>query len=222
MGLQQDAPNNIAIWVPTASIPRLVVHEWTILFRRGNRRGMGAPPRTNVEDAVLDSTAELEENAIVAIVSRALCERRTTPPRLLAALSFRKRLRHRSVVEELCRVAGKGIESVLEWRYAERVERRHHLPTLERQARLDGRERLDGLYRDFGLGVELDGRQFHDAAKDMSRDNRHVLQSGVTTLRYGWHAVTEEPCVVAAQGARALNMRGWRGYLRPCRDCPHP
>lgn len=219
-GLQQSAPNAIMIWVPTTSTPRLVVHDWTIQFRRGHRRGMGTPSRTNVEDAVLDSAAGLDEDSFVAITSRALSERRTTPARLLAALSFRERLRYRCVIEELCGVAGKGVESVLEWRYAERVERRHQLPALERQARLDVRARIDGLYRGFGLAVELDGRHFHDPTKDMNRDNRHALEHGVTTLRYGWHAVTAEPCLVAAQVAQALKVRGWDGHVRRCPDCP--
>ena len=220
LGLQQSAPSNITIWVPTTSTPRLVIEEWTVLFRRGNRRALGRPSRTNVEDAVLDSAAELDEDSFVAITSRALSERRTTSSRLLAALSFRERLRHRSVLQELCGAMGDGIESVLEWRYAERVERRHRLPALERQVLLDGRARIDGLYRDFGLAVELDGRQFHDAAKDMSRDNRHVLEHAVTTLRYGWHAVTAEPCLVAVQVAQALKTRGWDGHLRSCPECP--
>lgn len=220
LNLHQSAPTKIAVWVPTTSKPPLVIENWTVTFRRGERRGMGSPTRTNVEDAVLDSTAELDEDSLVAVTSRALSERRTNPSRMLSALSSRERVRHRLVMQELCGVAGQGIESVLEWRYQDRVERRHRLPELERQARLGGAERLDGLYRKFGLAVELDGRQFHDAAKDMTRDNRHALHSGVTTLRYGWHAVTEEPCLVAHQVAQALKLRGWDGHLRACPDCP--
>lgn len=150
LGLQQHAANNTTIWVPTTSKPRLFIADWTIRFRRGNRRGMGSPLRTNVEDTVLDSAAELDEDSLVAIASRALSERRTTAARLLAALSSRERLRHRYVIQDMCGAMGHGIESVLEWRYAERVERRHRLPPLERQAGLGGRERLDGLYRSLG------------------------------------------------------------------------
>lgn len=219
-GFQQSAPNNITVWVPGSSKPSLSIENWTVVFRRASRRGLGSPLRTHVEDTLLDSAAELDENSLVAIASRALSERRTTPARLMAALSSHQRLRHRSVLQDICGAMGEGIESVLEWRYAERVERRHGLPALERQARLGGRERLDGLYREYGLGIELDGRQFHDAAKDMGRDNRHVLQSRVDTLRYGWHAVTGEPCVVAAQVEQALKTRGWHGDLRRCPDCP--
>lgn len=218
-GFFKSEPTTITVWVPGTSKPPLVVGKWTISFRRGQRRAIGSPARTRVEDTILDSAAELDEDSLVAVVSRALAQRRTTSPRMFAALSSRKRLRHRPVVRELCGVAGQGIESVLEWRYAERVERRHGLPSLERQAQLGGRERLDGLYREFGLAVELDGRQFHDATKDMHRDNLHALKSGVVTLRYGWHEVTREPCFVAAQVAHALSARGWRGTVRRCADC---
>ncbi len=221
-GFLQGAPTNITVWVPGTSKPPLVVAGWTISFRRGQRRAMGSPARTRVEDTILDSAAELDEDSLIAVVSRALAQRQTTSSRLSAALSSRERLRHRLVVRELCGVAGQGIESVLEWRYAERVERRHGLPSLERQAQVGGCERIDGLYREFGLAVELDGRQFHDATKDMVRDNLHALQSGVVTLRYGWHAVTGKPCFVAAQVAQALKTRGWADHLRSCPDCPRP
>lgn len=219
-GFLNSAPTNITVWVPGTSKPALSVEKWTVTFRRARRRGLGSPLRTQVESTILDSAAELDEDSFVATTSRALSERRTTPSRLLAALHSRQRVRHRSIIEEMCGAMGEGIESVLEWRYAERVERRHGLPALERQARLGGRERLDGLYREYGLAIELDGRQFHDAAKDMSRDNRHVLVHSVETLRYGWFAVTAESCLVAAQVAQALNTRGWGGRIRRCPDCP--
>lgn len=219
LGLQQRAPTNITVWVPTTSKPRLVVGPWTVVFRRGERRGIGSPTRTLVEDTTLDSASEMDEDSLVATLARALTERRTTPGRLLALLSSRERVRHRPVIEDLCGVAGQGIESVLEWRYLERVERPHRLPAPERQAGLRAGTRVDGLYREFGLAIELDGRAFHDASKDMVRDNRHVLQHGVDTVRYGWHAVTSEPCAVAAQVAQALTARGWRGDLRRCPEC---
>ena len=219
-GFLLSAPRSITVWLPTTSKPQFTVGDWTVVFRRGERRGIGRPTHTNVEDTILDSAGEVGEDSIVAVIARALTNRRTIPGRLLEALSFRKRLRHRSVIENMCGAAGQGIESVLEWRYKERVEQRHKLPALERQALLGGHARLDGIYREFNLAVELDGRQFHDASKDMLRDNRHLLLHSVDTLRYGWHAVTTQPCLVAAQVVQALNARGWNGRSRRCRDCP--
>ena len=219
-GLLLSTPRIITVWVPTTSKPHLTIGDWTVVFRRGERRGMGHPARTNIEDTILDSAAELDEDSTVAVIARALTTRRTIPTRLLDALSRRERLRHRCVIADMCGAAGQGIESVLEWRYRERVEQRHRLPALERQVLLGHQARLDGLYREFSLAVELDGRQFHDASKDMLRDNRHVLLHGVDTLRYGWQAVTAQPCLVAAQVLQALTARGWNGASRRCRDCP--
>ena len=65
LGLQQSAPTIITVWLPSMSKPILVVRNWTVVFRRGERRKMGNPPRTNVEDTVLDSTAELDEDSFV-------------------------------------------------------------------------------------------------------------------------------------------------------------
>lgn len=220
LGLQQGAPETITVWVPSTATPPMVVRGWTVVFRRGHRQSMGNPRRTTVEDALLDSAVELDADSLVAVVARSFSERRSTPDRLLASLSRRQRLRHRQTVEDLCSVAGRGIESVLEWRYQERVERRHRLPTPERQVGLQAGTRVDGLYREFGLVIELDGRRFHDVSKDMVRDNRHVLLHRVDTLRYGWHAVTTDPCAVAAQVAQALTARGWKGHLRLCPNCP--
>lgn len=219
-GLHAKAPTTITVWVPpSASIRAMAWGTWTVQFRRGVKKAIGCPPRTRIEETLLDSALEMDADSIVAVVSRALAERRSTPSRILEALSLRRRLPHRSTLEDLCGVAGQGIESVLEWRYVHRVERRHRLPALERQARLGGRERLDGLYREFGLAVELDGRQFHDVSKDMARDNRHVLLHGVETLRYDWQAVSSDPCGVAAEVAAALASRGWRGQWRRCPEC---
>ncbi len=220
-GLLSKAPVTITVWVPsTKSIPALEWGTWTVQFRRGERLAIGCPPRTRIEETLLDSTLELDADSMVAIVSRALADRRTTPSRILQRAALRERVGHRAILKELCSVAGEGIESVLEWHYAQRVERRHRLPLLERQAGLDSRARLDGLYVEFGLAVELDGRAFHDVSKDMTRDNRHILLHGVDTLRYGWHAVTTQPCFVADQVAQALKIRGWNGRLRRCTDCP--
>jgi len=57
--------------------------------------------------------------------------------------------------------------------------------------------------------------QGHGARQCTPRPRRDAA-----TLRYGWHAVTRDPCGVAAQLATALRPRGWDGVLRRCRRCP--
>lgn len=219
-GLHDGEPEEIRVWLPeTVSKPALTVGPWRIVFKRGTRHGVGWPPRTRIEDTLLDSAWDLGEDSTVALITRALSQRTTTGTRLMAAAEDRIRLRHRATVRALCDATTGGIESVLEWRYLERVERQHALPPLERQV-VVGPHRLDGLYREFGIIVELDGRAFHDAARDMERDNFNAVQHGLTTLRYGWHAVTSTPCDVARQVADTLVQHGWAGSFRRCAACP--
>jgi very-short-patch-repair endonuclease len=114
-----------------------------------------------------------------------------------------------------------GVRSNLEHRYVLAVERPHGLPRAERQARVVRAGRvayLDNLYREYLVGVELDGRAAHPAGerwRDYRRDNAGVTD-GIITLRYGWSDVTGQPCQVAAQIAAVLSQRGWPGRARRC------
>ena len=72
-----------------------------------------------------------------------------------------------------------------------------------------------------GTLVELDGKAGHTGAgkfRDMRRDNSATVD-GLSTLRYGWSAVHDEPCVVAVEVAEVLINRGWRGLLERCGRC---
>jgi len=115
-----------------------------------------------------------------------------------------------------------GSHFPLEFRYERDVEEAHGLPTATRQAqsvKADGtRGFRDRYYEDYGLIVELDGRQFHpieQRAQDQARDNAAVATTGAT-LRYGWADVDRAPCETAGQVYRALRKRGYAGALRPC------
>lgn len=218
--LHEDEPEEITVWLPeTVSKPVLHVGRWRIRFKRGSRYGVGFPPKTSIVETVLDSAWQLDEDSTVALITRSLAQRATTAPQITTGAEQRIRLRHRTTIRALCHPSSAGLESVLEWRYLERVERPHTLPPLERQA-LIGRRRLDGLYREFNVIIELDGRAFHDEVRDMERDNDHAIHHGLTTLRYDWHAVTATPCRVARQVADLLAHRGWAGTLQRCADCP--
>jgi hypothetical protein len=133
----------------------------------------------------------------------------------------RPKLRWRSELAVAMADIGSGVHSLLEYRYVRDVERPHGLPTPLRQAKvvLDGRTRyLDDLYKDFGVCVELDGREAHPDDRrwlDRRRDNA-TAADGLVTLRYGWIDITSHPCETAAQIARTLRSRGWTGALRQC------
>lgn len=76
----------------------------------------------------------------------------------------------------------------------------------------------DRYYGTYGLVVELDGRQAHPAERRVqyrSRDN-DATAGGGSTLRYDWDDVTRRACRTAAQVARSLASRGWKGQPRPC------
>lgn len=219
-GLTPDPPAEATIWIPPRQANRgFSVAGTTIRYRRAPRAGTGSPVRTRLERTLLDVAGACDQNTALAVFARALTERRTTPDRLLAALDARLRLPHREVLTRLCGIDGEGVESVLEWLYAELVERPHGLPPMQRQFRLGGSSRLDGLYEDHGLAVEVDGKRFHDVRQDLERDNDNVANHDVATLRYGWHHVTGAACRTARQVVAGLRQRGWDGTSRRCPNC---
>jgi hypothetical protein len=183
----------------------------------------GLPPRLRVEEALLDVTAAADDPArVVDLLLRATQSRHTTADRLRSALAQRPRHRWRALVGEVLGDVLDGVRSPLELRWARDVDRRHRLPSPERNVEdvgPDGRRRYRDLrYRRWGLVVELDGREAHpdDARfRDRARDNL-VVEAGEVPLRYGWREVAGAPCEVAAQVVRVLHRRGWTGTPRAC------
>ncbi len=178
------------------------------------------PPRTRVEDTVLDLVDRAADPVEVeAWVTRACQRRRTTPARLSAAAGRRRKLRFRRVVQALVDDVAAGAESPLELEYL-RIERRHGLPRARRQKRYVGQRvvRVDAEIESARLRVELDGRTGHveeGAFRDRRRDNGATVD-GQATLRYGAAELFGTPCEVAAEVARVARTRGWAGQPRPC------
>jgi hypothetical protein len=186
------------------------------------------PPRTRVEETVLDLTqAAGSFDDVCGWVTRAFARDLTNEERMRSAMRQRPRLRWRADLGELIAAAAGGDHSVLEYRYDRDVERAHGLPEPVRQAAFtvpDGRKgRRDRLYRDYGVVVELDGQLAHaaeDQWRDKARDNAAAVD-GQQSLRYGWQDVRWHPCVTALQVAVVLRRRGWDGWPRPCAPgCP--
>jgi hypothetical protein len=181
------------------------------------------PPRTTVEDTVLDLVDVSEDDrGAVGWITAAFSARATDPRRLLQAAERRPRMVRRSLVETTCAKVRAGATSPLEIGWLDRVERPHGLPQAARQrvaSGRDGRVFRDVVYDGYGVVVELDGRLGHEGAehafRDMDRDNRAVL-GGLVTLRFGWTAVMGHPCEAAAQVANVLAARGWVGELVRC------
>ncbi len=182
------------------------------------------PPRTGVEDTVVDLTQTAADvDAALGWLARACARRLTTPDRLLTTIRRCQRLRWREALVSAVADVGAGCHSLLELRYLRDVERRHALPAGSRQRRR--RVGRSTVYRDveydaFGLLVELDGRAAHqDPSRDRRRDNT-AATAGWVTLRFGWADVNHRACETAAVVAKALRARGWQGTLTPCPTCP--
>jgi predicted transcriptional regulator of viral defense system len=205
--------------------PGLVIHISSHIdqARQPNR----APPRTSVEETVLDlvQLAGTFDDAC-GWITKACGKRLTTEEKLRAALALRKKMRWRAELDDVLAAAGSGIHSVLEYRYLRDVERAHGLPRSRHQVRvvIDGKTVYrDAYYQEYQLAVELDGRLAHpddERWRDSQRDNQ-ARARGVETCRYGWRDVYAYPCETALLLVQILRLRGWRGHPRPCSSrCP--
>jgi hypothetical protein len=230
VGLADKPTEQIHLSIPSQ---RRVAARPGISIHRSERvpdaaQGHTYPPRTKIEETVLDLTqAATTFDDVCGWVTRAFARELTDEARLLAAITQRTKLRWRADLHELIMAAAAGDHSVLEFRYERDVERAHGLPAPARQvpfAKPGGRRgRRDRVYEEFAVVVELDGRAAHPEEnrwRDKARDNAAAVD-GQQTLRYGWADVRYQPCATAAQVARVLGAHGWQGRPRPCSyGCP--
>jgi very-short-patch-repair endonuclease len=206
-------------------IPGVCVHRSERLAEARHPSRM--PPRTRIEETVLDLTqAAKTVDGAFGWLCQACASRLTTPDLLLTALHKRCKIRWRDILVSALGDIGDGAHSVLEIRYARDVERPHRLPRARRQARVTrsaGRIYLDNLVDRYRTCIELDGNAAHPVAerwRDIARDNASAAD-GITTLRYGWPDVAQRPCQTADQIAAVLRLRGWTGQPAPCSpSCP--
>jgi hypothetical protein len=183
----------------------------------------GVIPHTFVEETILDLVhAARDLDTVCGWITAAFGRRLTAEGPLRATMYSRAKLRWRPQLGEIITAAAGGAHSVLEFRYDRDVERAHGLPPAQRQVpftKPDGRRGFrDRYYAEFGLVIELDGKQAHPEERrgaDQGRDNAATAGGG-STLRYGWDHVTHDTCGTAAQVADSLRSRGWTGRLRPC------
>jgi len=189
----------------------------------GWRFARGIPPHTFAEETVIDLVHAADDlDDVIACVTGAFARNLTSEERLRREAAGRGKLRWRADLDEIIGAGAGGAHSVIEYRYDRDVERAHGLPPAARQARFtkpDGsRGYRDRYYEDYGLIIELDGKQFHPdelKGRDQDRDN-HAAATVGSTLRYGWIDVTRRQCASAAQVHAALARRGYTGLLKPC------
>ncbi|PRZ43900.1 uncharacterized protein DUF559 [Antricoccus suffuscus] len=217
----EDLP--VEVVVPKSRAPR---RRTFALYRRVNplvRRGQTSHHLlcTSVADTVIDVCAKSSRGEVVALITGALQKRLTSGYALATAAERRERLPNRRLIEAIVADARSGADSSLEMLFLHDVERAHGLPTGKRQVTANAKGGWVDLYfREYGLVVELDGREAHIGRefRDRRRDNRNA-RVGVTTLRYGWHEIATDPCGVAAEIIAVLIARGWRGEVPRCGRC---
>ena len=223
-GLVDDEPLPIEILIPFGR--RVRNRDWVVFRQERDRVRAGStraePPRTRIEDTVLDLCADGSDAACVDWVTAAVQRRLTSPQQLRASLLRRSRQPRRKLLNGLLTDVASGVHSTLEHRYLQDVERAHDLPTGVRQGRTtSSHEFVDLLYLGRALVVELDGKVGHAGEgrfRDRRRDNRNARQ-GVPTLRFGWREVAEDPCGIALEVAEMLIGLGWTGYPGRCPRC---
>jgi hypothetical protein len=184
------------------------------------------PPRVKYEHALLDVASNASDPMeSLALLSRAVGDRRTTAQRLLAVSHTRNRLPRRAWIEAVLEDVAAGTCSVLEHGYLARVVVPHGLPLPRRQRRETspiGVVYRDAVYRN--VLVELDGRLFHgDVGRrdaDLDRD-LFAAVAGSTTIRLGWGQVFRSPCRTAWALGAIVSMEGGRPGPHPCGpSCP--
>lgn len=221
-GLLKQPSSLIHITVPAdrhparwSKIPGVVIHRSTSLRR--TRHPLLSPPRTRVEDTILDliaASGSFEE--AYDWICRAIGERRTTAERLRRAMDARSKFRWRRDIELALSDADEGALSLLELRYVRGVERPHGLPAASRQALVrqrTGSRYLDNLYEEYRVCVEIDGTAAHPAAeqwRDKRRDRSVLVNEQIVTLRVGFLDLRDRrsQCRTAADVAKFLNHCG--------------
>ena len=180
---------------------------------------LASPPRTLIEDTVLDLCASASNDAAVIGFLTLSIPRLTNSRRLARALERRTRIAHRRLIAE----TAIGVQSPLEFRWikhggatASTTDPDPPVPT----SLWDGRRRA---YEEFRVLLELDGRRYHDGEhrfRDWRRDNLSS-EDGWLTLRYGWRDTVVESCETAGNLVRVLRRRGYDGELARCTHCRH-
>lgn len=226
-----DPPSDGAIHVAidvdrsVPAVPGVVAHR-TARWRE--RLAVNATrPRLSLPEATVEAAALASGPWEAFTLLCRVCQSRLTDPRAIAeALRCRRGVPHGGLLLDMLEDLAAGACSVLEREYLLRVERAHGLPRGDRQCG-EG-TRAGAVYRDvrypaWSVLVELDGRAFHQGArqrgKDMDRDLEAVAESEDLTLRLGWRQVLHDQCLSARRVGAVLRRRGWNGRITACPDC---
>ena len=174
----------------------VVVHEASVVGQRVRRRGLTV---TTVDRTLADLAATEPSDVVHDAVHEAEVQRQLRPALLTAARGRPGAPLLRALGADRLPVEG-GLRLRLEEDFA-RFRHERGYPTAETNVRIALTDpaqwvRLDVLFREHGLGVELDGRAVHATQRafdaDRRRDRRLLAQHGIEMVRATWRHVHEE------------------------------
>ena len=184
------------------------------------------PPRTDRVHTLLDlAVAAPTGEEATRLVHEVAVAHRIHAASLEKGAELRRLRRHRRAIADAVTLLREGIDSMLELRYREDVERAHGLPYGSRQepVLVDGIRRLEDVVYDMPAGraiVRLDGYLSHADRLTAFTDRRRSVaaaMSAATALPFGWTEVTTAPCRTAREVEYVLHTIGWADSILRCR-----
>ena len=202
-GIEGARERKVELWVPWPRNPR---HDLVHVHRgmrvdRADRAREGPLPLTTPIRTLIDLSARLEDDPLLAAMESLFRAKLCTPERLgvrVEILRASGRPGAGRLAELLASRAGPALESVLEakmWR----LLLRSGLPLPQRQhwVSLGGRRyRLDFAWPALRVGVECDGWEHHGKRTAFAPDRARLAEFAAARWRVlpvTWHAVTKEP-----------------------------
>jgi very-short-patch-repair endonuclease len=183
------------------------IHRIAAIDDRDIRRRHGLP-LTSPARTLIDLAAVVGEDELERLVAEARAQRLLREGELEKALERAGRRRGAARMKAFLRAeGGPAITRSKAERLLRRLLRKAELPQPQTAVRI-GRHEADFLWRDERVILEFDGYQFHGHRRAFERDRRKDMalrDAGYQVIRITWRQLTEEPLVVIAHLARALD-----------------
>jgi very-short-patch-repair endonuclease len=170
-------------------------------------------PTTTAVRTVIDCAAVLSGDPYEEIVDLSLLKGLTAISAIRRHIQMRGLRLHHGVGRLLILLDDRefGVpERKLERDFLRRVVANHRLPKPVRQQQTVAR-RIDFVYPDHGVAIELDGRVWHSGSSDFQEDRtrgNELWLAGLPPLRFTWFDVHERDADVADVIRRALALKG--------------
>jgi very-short-patch-repair endonuclease len=202
-GIEGARERKVELWVPSSRNPRhdlVEVHRGTRIDR-ADRALRGPIPITTPVRTLIDLSARMEDDRLLAAVESAFRAKLCTPERLGVRVDILRtsgRPGAGRLAALLAARSGPPLESMLEakiWRLVQRTS----LPLPERQfwVSLPGvRYRLDFAWPEHKVGLECDGWEHHGTRSAFDPDRARLAEFAAARWRIlpvTWRACTHEP-----------------------------